>query len=86
MENDAFPLCLLQGQNRITAGSRAFYFILVGIIALCINTALLEIDHFSPLCVYGFNVNNRSVLVFVRDGLFSEYVFACATIHCSYKC
>ena len=55
--------------------SRAFYFIFVGLIAFFINLALVEIEEdFPPLCVYGFNVNSRSVLIFVRDGLLSKSV------------
>ena len=65
--------CTFQGQNHITAQSRAFYLIFVGMIAFFINLALVEIgEDFPPLCVYGFNVNSRSVLVFVKDGLLSK--------------
>ena len=64
---------LAQGQNHITALSRAFYFIFVGMIAFFINLALVEIgESFPPLCVYGFNINSQSVLIFVRDGLLSK--------------
>ena len=64
---------ILQGQNHITALSRAFYFIFVGLIAFLINLALVEIgEDFPSLCVYGFNVNSRSVLIFVKDGLLSK--------------
>ena len=65
------PPSALQGQNHITAASRAFYFVLLGFMALCIDLALEHMEVFSPLCVYGFNVNSRSILVFVRDGLLS---------------
>ena len=42
-------------------------------IAFFINLALVEIgEEFDPLCVYGFNVNSRSVLIFVRNGLLSK--------------
>ena len=42
-------------------------------IAFFIDLALVHIgDDFSPLCAYGFNVNSRSVLVFVKDGLLSK--------------
>ena len=44
----------------------------MGVVALCINTALENMEEFQPLCAYGFNLNNRNVLVFVRDGIFSE--------------
>lgn len=62
-----------QGQNHITAMSRAIYFIVVGVIALCIDAALRHIDTFNPLRVYEFDVNSRVVLTFVRDGLLSEF-------------
>ena len=70
-----FVCCLCsctQGQNHITAMSRAIYFIVVGVIALCIDAALRHIDMFEPLRVYGFDVNSRVVLTFVRDGLLSK--------------
>ena len=61
----------LQGLNHTTALSRAIYFILVGTLALILNTALENLQ-FDPLCVYGFDINNRNVLIFVKDGLLSE--------------
>ena len=60
-----------QGQNHITALSRAVYFILVGSLALVL-TAFLDRGGFSPLLVYGFNINSESVLMFVRNGFLSE--------------
>ena len=62
---------LFQGLNHTTALSRAIYFILVGTLALIINAALENLQ-FDSLCVYGFDINSRNVLVFVRDGLLSE--------------
>ena len=64
-------MCCLQGLNHTTALSRAIYFILVGTLALILNTALENLQ-FDPLCVYGFDINNRDVLIFVKDGLLSE--------------
>lgn len=66
-----FSMCCLQGVNHTTALSRAIYFILVGTLALIINAALENLM-FDPLCVYGFDINSRNVLSFVRDGLLSE--------------
>ena len=55
--------------------SRAIYFIFIGVLGLILDAAININDDFSPLCVYGFNLNSRSVLVFVRNGLFSEYIY-----------
>jgi hypothetical protein len=57
---------------------RAIYLIFFGVLALCIEAALchIGIDNFSPLFVYGFNVNNPAVLLFVRNALLSEYTKA----------
>ena len=54
--------------------SRAIYFIFIGVLGLILDAAININDDFSPLCVYGFNLNSRSVLLFVRNGLFSEYI------------
>ncbi len=63
----------LQGQNNIMALGRAIFLLVCGAIALSIEGALTHVDNFSPLFVYGFDINSRSVLMFVRDGLLSEY-------------
>ena len=63
-----------QGQNHITALSRAVYFIVVGTLALIINAALENLE-FAPLCLYGLDINNRDVLATVRDALLSEWVW-----------
>ena len=41
----------------------------VGSLGLMLDGAV-NTEVFSPLCVYGFDINNKSVLMFVRDGLF----------------
>ncbi len=64
-----------QGQNHITALSRAVYFLLAGVLALCIDAALRNIDTFPVLLVYEFNVNSQVVLMFVRDALLSKWVW-----------
>lgn len=63
------------GQNRINAMSRAIYFIFIGVLGLILDAAINSNDDFSPLCVYGFNLNSRSVLLFVRNGLFIFILF-----------
>jgi len=63
-------LLFLQGQNRTTAFSRGFYFVLVGMLAFFINIAV-ENGPQDPLNVYHFNLSSHDILLFVRDGLLS---------------
>ena len=55
----------------MTAFSRGFYFILVGMVAFLIDVAL-ENGPQDPLTVYRFNLSSPQILIFVRDGLLSK--------------
>lgn len=62
----------LQGQNRMTAFSRGFYFIVVGMVAFLIDVAI-ENGPQDPLYVYHFNLSSPQILTFIRDGLLSMW-------------
>ena len=57
----------------MTAFSRGFYFILVGMVAFVIDIAI-ENGPQDPLNVYHFNLSSPQILTFVRDGLLSMYM------------
>ena len=60
---------------------RAIFLIVCGLLALCIELADTQMGgNFAPLCVYGFDINSRTVLLFVRNGLLSECVCVCVCV------
>ena len=62
----------------MAAVSRSVYIIFLGSLALILNAALKT--DLSVLCVYGYNIDSRAVLMFVRNGLLSECVCVCVCV------